>query len=252
VDSRQDTSCGQKHGTVTTGLTVDKGSSDIWGAEPVNPPHTSNQRVDAAGGDLPAEAGDIVTNVAKKLPDGTPVFDKYLLTDLDINALRAYAKSHGTYVQGAVTFNSTNKLPEGLVFVDTVSGTNITQEGITPATPSSDFAAVEIHGGAPSGANGAFNGWLFVNGALSISGNFQMNGFAYVQNDISYHGTGSGGLTGAMLSRNIRDTSSTSIDSDLIGNATIVYNCEKARTGGGMIKARWSLKGGTYKEVSGS
>jgi hypothetical protein len=87
-------------------------------------------------------------------------------------------------------------LPEGLVFVDTVSGTDITAEGVTPATPSTDFASVTIHGGAGTGAGGAFNGWLFVNGALSISGNFLMNGFAYAQNDISYHGTGQGQLNG--------------------------------------------------------
>lgn len=258
VDSRSDTSCGRKMGTVTAGTTAVQGNaSDVWGAESgASDPNLAqgNQVIDAAGGALPTGGGDIVKNVATSLPSGTPgvAFDQFLLSDADIDVLRAYAKAHGTYVQGAVTYNSGNKLPNGLVFVDTVSGSNITQEGITPATPSSDFAAVDIHGGAGSAADGSFSGWLFVNGALSVSGNFLMNGFAYVQNDISYHGTGGGGLTGAMLSRNIRDTSSTTVDSDLLGNAAIVYNCQAAKTGGGAISARWSLKSGTYKEVSGS
>ena len=107
---------------------------------------------------------------------------------------------------------------------------------MTPATLSTDFASVSIHGGAGTGAGGAFNGWLFVNGRLSISGNFLMNGFAFAQNDISYHGTGNGQLNGAMVSRNIRDTSSTSIDSDLLGHATIVYDCNKAKTSGGQSR----------------
>jgi len=182
----------------------------------------------------------------------TTGFEPFMLTNPDIDALRAFAKARGTYLRGSQSFNSSNRLPEGLVFVDTVSGTDITAEGVTPATPSTDFASVTIHGGAGTGAGGAFNGWLFVNGALSISGDFLMNGFAYAQNDISYHGTGQGQLNGAMVSRNIRDTSSTSIDSDLLGNATIVYDCQKAKTGGGSISAKWLIKGGTYKEVSGS
>ena len=178
-------------------------------------------------------------------------FDAYILTDNDIDVLRAYAKAHGTYLQGSASFNSSNQLPNGLVFVDTVSGTNITQEGVTPPTPPSDFASVSIDGNAGIGG-AAFNGWLFVNGSLSISGNFLMNGFAYAQNDIAYNAMGAGQISGAMLSRNIRDTSSTSIDSDLLGNAAIVYNCQAAKTGGGSISAKWSLKSGSYKEVSGS
>ena len=32
----------------------------------------------------------------------------------------------------------------------------------------------------------------------------------------------------------------------------IVYNCRDALTGGGTIPGRWSVKGGSYREVSGS
>ena len=259
VDSRSDTSCGRKVGTLTAGATTIQGNAtDVWGAETGSSDANlaiRNQVTDAASGALPVPSHDIVKNLATTLPPGTPgvAFDQFILTDADISVLRAFAKAHGTYLQGTQTFNSSNKLPNGLVFVDTLSGNNITLEGITPATPASDFAAVDIHGNSGSTPiTGDFNGWLFVNGALSISGNFQMNGFAYVQNDISYHGTGTGGVSGAMVSRNVRDLSSTSIDSDLLGNANIAYNCHNAKTGGDTITARWSMKGGTYKEVSGS
>jgi hypothetical protein len=258
VDSRQDTSCGRKFGAITSGPTTVKGSAaDVWGAEtgPADPNlGTRNQVVDAEGGAMPTGGGDIVKNVATSLPTGTPgvAFDDFMLTDADIDALRAYAKARGTYLQGTVTFNSSNLLPNGLVFVDTVSGSNITKEGVTPATPDADFANVSVHGNAGSGPDGAFNGWLFVNGALSISGMVKINGFVYAQNDIDYHGNGNGQTKGAMVSRNIRDVSFTKVDSELLGNAAIVYDCQAAKTGGGSIAPRWMLKPGTYKEISGS
>ena len=149
-------------------------------------------------------------------------------------------------------FNAANKIPNGLVFIDTVSGNNITQEGVTPATPTSDFANVAIHGNPPADPSGIFSGYLFVNGSLSIDGNFLMHGMVYSQNDISYHGVGTGGVLGALMSRNIRDLSSTSIDSDLLGNALINYNCNYAKTGGGSFRNQWSVEKGTYKEPSGT
>jgi len=184
VDSTQDVSCGPKFGTLTSGQTSPGGSSDMLGAGDTR----NNFLYDAHNGPIPTTPNDMVENVT------TTAFDPYMLTNADIDTLRAFAKAKGTYLQGSQTFNSSNQLPPGLVFVDTVSGTNITAEGVTPATLSSDFASVSIHGGAGTGAGGAFNGWLFVNGGLSISGNFLMNGFAYAQNDISYHGTGQGQL----------------------------------------------------------
>ena len=79
-----------------------------------------------------------------------------------------------------------------------------------------------------------------------------MKGVLYAQNDLVYHGTGTGQVSGAMVSRNIRDASSTSIDSEANGNAKIFYNCQDAKTGGGSGVPSWVLKGGTYKELAGS
>ncbi len=253
VDSRADTSCGAKPGALTTGPTsINGNAADIYGSQSGTDQNTANQVLNASGGAIPASPSDIVENVATTLPPGTPgnAFDQYLLTDADINALRALAKARGTYLQGSVTFDAGNKIPNGLVFVDTVSGNDITKEGVTPPTPPSDFASVEIHGNPPADPSGVFSGWLFVNGTLSIDGNFVTHGLLYAQNDVTYHGVGTGGVYGAVMSRNIRDLSSTSIDSDLLGNALINYNCAWARNGGGMFPQTWNFEPGTYKEVS--
>jgi hypothetical protein len=235
VDSRADRSCGRKMGTLTTGATTLQGNAaDIYGATDNN--STPNEITDAQNGTPASNAGDVVENAA------TSYFDQYILSDADLNALRAYAKSYGTYLQGSVSFDAGNKIPNGLVFIDTVSGNNI-----TAATPSSDFASAAIHGNPPADPSGVYSGWLIVNGSLSIDGNFVMHGLVYAQNDVSYHGVGTGGVYGAVMSRNIRDLSSTSIDSDLLGNALINYNCAYAKNGGG-TPPKWNLEKGTYKE----
>lgn len=247
VDSRADTSCGRKVGTLTTGnTTIQDLATDVWGATDNN--NTRNQPTDANDGPIPADAGDIVYDL------GRPYFDRFALTDADINALRAYAKRYGTYLQGTVSFNSSNKIKNGLVFVDTVSGTNITKEGVTPATPDSDFASVTIQGQGDQTADPShiFKGYLFVNGTLTIDGTFWQYGLAYAQNDIDYHGVGTGGVWGAMISRNIRDLVQTSIDSDVNGNALVNYNCNYARTAGGTFSNAWTITSGSYRELCDS
>ena len=225
ITAHDDTSCGAKPGTFTTGTTtVQGGSADVYGADGNN---TKNQATDIAQG------------------QPTATFDQYLLTDSDMAMLKAYAKSQGTYYQGTVAFSASNRLPNGVIFVDSVSG-----NPVTATSDPSDMANLTIHGNAPSSADGIFHGWLIVNGSLAISGNFQMWGYGYVQNDLTYTGTGTGQIVGAMLSRNIQDTSSTTIDTNTGGNASIVYDCAKAREGGGFVPVSYSVKAGTYKELS--
>jgi hypothetical protein len=240
VDStgpQTDLTCGNKAGTLSLGLTdLNGNATEVYGATDNN--NTRN------------EATDILQNVD---PSIFAPNNSFLLTDSEIDSLRTYAKAHGTYYQGAKTFTSGN-LPNGVVFIDTTTGTNITQEGVTPATLASTFADVDVHGNAPAGLNGdgIFHGWLFVNGTARISGNFEMKGVVYSQNDLVYQGTGTGKVSGAMVSRNIRDTSSTSIDSEAGGQSKILYNCDDAKRGGGGGVPSWVLKGGTYKELAGS
>ena len=127
VDSQSDMSCGPKPGSFSAGLTDISGSAQISGAD---------------GNSIANQSGDAVQFV----PDAT--FDQYTYSSTDLNTLKAFAKKHNTYYQGTVTFNAGNPMPNGVIFVDTVSGLNIDKDG--PGTTStSDFASVDIHGNAP-------------------------------------------------------------------------------------------------------
>jgi hypothetical protein len=232
IDSRGDTSCGAKSGALTTGTVDAQGTADIFGADGNN---TKNQ----PGSAPPA---DIVQGFDQSS------FNSYTFTNGDLDALKAYAKTQGTYYQGSVEFSASNRMPNGLIFVDTTTGQNIDVAG-PGTTPSSEFADLTITGNPAADPSGTFHGWIIVNGRLTINGNFKADGMLYAQNDISYRGIGDGRITGQMISRNIRDTVATQIDSDLTGNSRIIYNCVAAKTGGGFVPQSWVLKGGTYKEV---
>lgn len=229
IDSRSDTSCGAKPGTWSKGATTVGGSAKIWGRDGNN---TANQ------------SGDAVQNV----PDTS--FNAYTFSNADLNSLKALAKKNGTYYQGTVSFNSSNQMPNGIIYVDTVSGDNIDLNGPN-TTSTSDFASVDIHGNAPADPSGIFSGLILVAGELSISGNFQMHGLIYAQNDFTYTGTGTGQIDGAVISQNIRDITSTSIDTNTGGNAQIIWNCAYAKNAGGQAPQSFNISPGTYKEVSG-
>jgi len=229
IDSRSDTSCGNKAGSMSKGATTTGGAAGIYGAD---------------GNNVKNESGDMVQNV----PDST--FDQYTYSNKELDAYKALAKKNGTYYQGAVTFNAGNKMPNGIIFVDTVSGNNIDVNGAN-TTATSDFASVNMDGNAPLAADGIFKGMIIVAGSLNIHGDFHMRGMVYVQNDFTYLGTGTGQIEGAVLSQNVRDTSATSIDSNTGGNSTIIWNCAYAKTGGGYLPPTFTIEPGTYKEVSG-
>jgi len=229
IDSRSDASCGNKAGTMSKGVTDTSGSASIYGAD---------------GNDVKNQSSDIIQNA----PDAT--FNTYTYSNAELDALKALAKQNGTYYQGMVSFNSSNQLPNGIIYVDTVSGQNIDKNGAN-TTSTSDFASVDIHGNAPVDESGIFSGMLIVAGALSISGSFQMHGTVYVLNDFTYLGTGTGQIVGAVLSQNVRDVSATTIDTDTSGNSTIIWNCSYAKTGGGQLPQTFTIETGTYKEISG-
>ena len=229
IDSRSDTSCGNKAGSMSKGTTTTGGAAGIYGAD---------------GNDVKNQSGDMVQNE----PDST--FDKYTYSNKELDAYKALAKKNGTYYQGAVTFNAGHQMPNGIIFVDTVSGNNIDVNGAN-TTATSDFASVNMDGNAPLDASGIFKGLIIVAGSLNIHGDFHMRGMVYVQNDFTYLGTGTGQIEGAVLSQNVRDTSATSIDSNTGGNSTIIWNCNYAKTGGGYLPPTFTIEPGTYKEVSG-
>jgi Tfp pilus assembly protein PilX len=254
IDSRGDTSCGAKDGTWSQGSTAYGGSGAVYGADGNN---TQNQT--AAG----LTSTSPITDIRQSVP--ATAFDPYTLKNADLNSLKALAKANGTYFSGSsvtsLLFNSGHQLPNGIIFIDTVSGQNIDANapvgtncllGGTGCTPTSDFANVAIHGGAEANASGIFSGMIIVAGSLAISGDFHMHGMVYVVNDLTYTGTGNGEIDGAVFSRNIRDTSSTSIDTNTGGNASINYNCAYVKNPGGQMPQGFSVEAGTYKEVSGT
>jgi hypothetical protein len=169
-------------------------------------------------------------------------FTSFMFSDNDFATLKAYAKQNGTYYQGSQTW--TSPPPNGIIVVDTPSGNPLTN-----TSPTADQSVVvDIHGNWPQG----WSGWLVVAGSVWISGNAQLSGLVYAQNDVTLHGNGNGNVTGAVVSTNRVDTQSTNIDTDDTGNAPVTYNCPAVQSGGGAVPINWFVKPGTFREVAGS
>ena len=249
INSRTDLSCGNKDGTWSAGNTDTGGSATIYGADAGANWNIANQSLNGMG--------SLVTDQRVNVPNSA--FDPYILKNADLNTLKAYAQKNGTYFKGSavqgMTFNAGNKLPNGIVFIDTVSGNNIDYNAdgtaCTGCTPTSDFADVSIHGGFAADPSGVFSGMIVVAGGLAIDGNVTMHGLVYTVNDLTYVGTGNGEIDGAVFSQNVRDVSSTTIDTNTGGNAQINYNCNYASNPGGQMPQGFTVAPGTYKEVSG-
>jgi Tfp pilus assembly protein PilX len=244
VDATTDLTCGNKKGSITAGQTNISGSASIKGAD-------GNSIDNQEGSDYQQNQTD---------PN---LFNGITFDAGNFKLLRELAKKNGTYFgpgypngtaagspayTGSVTFDSSNKVKNGIVFVDTVSGTDIptTQSAQNPA----DFAAVDIHGNPF--LSGDFSGWIVVNGSLSISGNMAIKGLVYAVNDMTYNGTGTGEIRGLAISQNIRDTTATAISSDdssTTGNSRIKFNCTNLNPPPG-APIGFALVPGTYRELS--
>jgi hypothetical protein len=55
-----------------------------------------------------------------------------------------------------------------------------------------------------------------------------------------------------VISQNIRDVDSTTIDTNTGGNSSIIYNCSYVRNPTGQMPQGFTVQPGSYKEVSGS
>jgi hypothetical protein len=197
--------------------------------------------------------GTVSTNGTPELaapPGGQPsipgapasVFNSFIFTDAEMAQLRDMAKATGTYLKGQQSYSFSSPPPNGIVFIDTPSGNPFTNN-----SPSSDIVNVDIHGNWSQG----WSGWFIVAGSVQLSGNIMMTGMLYAQNDVTLHGTGNSGFTGAVISTNRMDTTSSRVaDVEDIGNAPITYNCQAVRDGGGTISQRWFPKSGTFREVA--
>lgn len=233
VDSRTDESCGPKIGTLARGDTSLEGAvADIRGAGGGGDAH--NRVTDAGGGFIPAAPGDIVKNASGE------VFDTFSLSDADLNALRAFAKARGTYLQGTVRFGRGHRMPDGIIIVDAPDGGR-------------GLASVTIDAGAPADPSGTWSGWLIVDGSLTVDSAVQLRGFVYTQTAFdATTAAGTIGLSGALVSRNAQDLAAPALASGPAADLRIAYNCRDALTGGGKIPDRWSVRRGSYREVSGS
>jgi hypothetical protein len=245
VDGSTDTTCGNKKGAVAAGSVTRTGSAVIKGADGDQTVH--NQ-----------EGTDYLQNQSD--PD---VFSGITLNSSNFRVLRELAKRNGTYFgpgypngtaatspawTGTVGFSSSNKVKNGVVFIDTVSGNDIPTT-LAEQNPA-DFASVTINGNPF--VSGDFTGWIIVNGSLAISGNMKINGVVYVVNDLVYNGTGTGQIEGLAVSQNIRDVSASAIsssDSIADGQSKVKFNCDYTKLPEqGFIG--FTLVPGSYRELS--
>lgn len=221
--------------------------------------------------DCPKKAG-VTIRTTTTLPDGTVVsntanssgssgltgnpgsqalppnqFNPSLFTQSQLDGLKALAQAQGTYIKPSNNAQFNLPVTNGLTFVDTVNG-----EPLGSPPDASMLASVKI-----TSANNS--GWLIVMGTLRIDGNVTYNGLVYAHNDLSYKGTGAGGVYGAVVSANVVDDVATVFDTDVGGATRIYYDCAKVANGGGTFSASLndSLKRamvtvtpGSWREVS--
>jgi len=223
IDASADGSCGDMAGTWSSGATTLGLTSQVRGR----------------AGD-PSVAND-AANVAQRQP--VAAFDDVTFTPGELSALKAVARARGTYYRGTIAFDATRRLPEGVVFVDTVSG-----QPISEATPEADLAAVSVGDGAGTGPGGSFRGWLIVNGSLSVAGSVLLEGLAYAVDRFSQ--TGPARLVGAAVAAHARSTTPSVIDARPASGAAVVWSCETGRTGGQAVRQRWMVKPGSYREAT--
>jgi len=223
VDARADGSCGDRAGTWSAGVTSLGTAAQIQG-----------RTGDTAIANEP-------TDILQEQPAGA--FDDLAFSAAELQALKAVARVRGTYYQGAVTFDTSRRIPDGVIFVDTISG-----RPITDATPDADLAAVSIGDGA-AGPGGSFRGWIIVNGSLSVAGSITLQGLTYVADRLSQ--TGEARLVGSAMAGHVRSTAPSLVDARPPGAAALVWSCEAGRTGGGRVPQRWMVKPGSYREVAG-
>ena len=218
IDARSST-CGPKEGARTTGDLTTQGSGEIYG-----------------------DSDDVKNELGQDYVEFQPStsFDPFTLTAKELNILRTLAQTQGTYIKPnpgeQISFGSGNELKKGLVFVDTDNGV------FNPSAPDpTHFADVKITGADTSG-------WLIVLGKLAIDGNVKYSGLVYVVDDISYKGTGTGGINGALISLNSAEV--TGPDSTTLGQAKIKYDCQAIKDGGNTIPKGYTISPGNWEEIN--
>ena len=177
----------------------------------------------------------------------TSQFQPFVFTASQLDALKALAQSQGTYIQPTSNSQFDLNVVDGLMFVDTVNG-----QALGTPPDATKLASVKITGASN-------NGWLIVMGSVRIDGNVTYNGFVYAHNDLSYKGTGTGGIFGGVVTGNVIDNVSTVVDTDTSGNSKIYYDCNKIANPGaanwqsvqdGLNRVIVTISKGTWRELS--
>lgn len=162
------------------------------------------------------------------------------LSDDDLDILRSKAKFQGTYLRPAVDAPlALTQVPDGLVFVDTVDGSNP-----TAATSRAALARVRIAPG--SFASRPFKGWIVVNGAVDVGAGFGgIRGIVYAADTITTAGFGDDAIDGVVIARHVSGAKAASFR-----DARIIFDCGAAR-GAGHVSTGWFVRPGTYREGQG-
>ena len=240
IDSTLDTTCGNKVGTFSAGTLTLGPRAEIKGAD---------------GNATANESTDYLTGQAAS------AFDRFTLSASNLDQLKKLASANGTYFgpgyttttnssgqttptsstyDGTVNLTAANKVKNGIVFIDTISGNNI---GTSPDP--ADFAHAQS-ASTPSSAGG-FTGWIVVNGSLTIAGNMKINGLVYVVNDLTYNATGTGEINGLAISQNVHDTATSISSDDDMETKRVRFNCANARNLSN-VPQTFTLEPGTYCE----
>jgi hypothetical protein len=232
VTARSDVSCGRKPGTYTSGRTTIGGeAARVYGA------NGTTELGNAIGSDVTGAHDVVQPDPASpsQLRQVEAAFEALGFKRHEVNALRAVARDRGTYHRGAVAFGAAQPMPDGLIFVD------------------GPGAQVVIHGAA-GGRDNVFNGWIVVDGAISIAGDIRINGLVYAMDTLRYTPAGRGRIEGQAISLNVSG-GATEVDRATVGEApAITLRCAHVENGGagaGQLPRTWFVQPGSYRAREG-
>jgi hypothetical protein len=174
-----------------------------------------------------------------------PAFDAVTLSPAALDALKTMAWRNGTYYgpgfprggtvsdggstwSGRIVFDTANPLPDGVVFVDTTDGRNVSSDPAGLAT----LASARFEAGALAAPDGVFRGWIVVNGALDIAAGLRMRGLVYAVDALTYQTSDAGRIEGLAVSLNVREGSGSRLEAAAGGELAVHFDCGHAAAGG--------------------
>lgn len=224
VDAAGDTSCGRKAGLLATGTATVEGGARVLGAD-----------------------GDLVPNGPDDIAEEAPAsrLDGIALGASALERLRELARRHGAYYgpgtagwDGSVTFDAMRPLASGVVFVDTLAGTDL-----TASSAPGDAARVTIRPGGLGDRE--FSGWLVVNGALTIEGEARIRGVVWAARDLTW--TAASGTVRGLVVAGGAGGGTAAITASPDAGPTVAFGCAEAR-GDGRVPRGFALHPGSHRE----